>query len=164
MADLEIFTDKIAESGRELIRKSYDEAKRRTHNQILPEHILVAIAETESPFFNQVMQSLNLDPQVVLQALDTRLKQYKDIGRNIKMSEPFRSLLSDALQTAQRQNRRFIESTDMFRAIFMSQHSACVKLFEQLGATPEVVIEKLQGQLRRTDTDPQPPNNQRGHQ
>jgi ATP-dependent Clp protease ATP-binding subunit ClpA len=163
MADLEIFTDKIAESGRVLIRKSYDEAKRRTHNQILPEHILVAIAETESPFFNQVMQSLNLDPQVVLQALETRLKQYKDIGRNIKMSEPFRTLLSDALQSAHRQNRRFIESTDMFRAIFMSKHSACVNLFEQLGADSETILEKIEEQIRHTPTDSQPPTNQRGH-
>jgi ATP-dependent Clp protease ATP-binding subunit ClpA len=164
MPDFEIYTDKLAESGRELIRKSYDEAKKRTHNQILPEHVLVAIAEADSPFFNQVMQTLNLDPQVVLQTLETRLGQREPLGRNIKMSEFFRTLLANALQSAHKQNRRFIESTDMFRAIFMDKQSTCVKLFKELGAPPEMVIEKLQEQIRRTATDSQPPTIQRGHQ
>ena len=62
MIDLEIYTDKIADSGRKLIRKAYDEAKTRDHNQLAPEHVFISIAEIERQFFNEVMQSLNLDP------------------------------------------------------------------------------------------------------
>ena len=47
MIDLEIYTDKIAESGRRLIRKAYEEAKGRDHNQLAPEHLFISIAEIE---------------------------------------------------------------------------------------------------------------------
>jgi ATP-dependent Clp protease ATP-binding subunit ClpA len=164
MFDIEIFTDKIAESGRILIRGAYDEAKSRGHNQLKPEHVLMAFINTERPFFNQLMQSLNLDPQVVLESLQTSLSQSGYGGRSIRMDNSLSLLFSNALKHAHKQNRRYFEASDMMRAIFMDKQSTCVKLFEQLGATPEVVIEKLQGQIRLKDTDPQPPHNQRGHQ
>src|ERR1051325_11343862 len=80
MIDLEIYTDMIAERGRRLIRKAYEEARGRDHNQLAPEHLFVSIAEVERPFFKQVMQSLNLDPQVVIQALETKLDQRDYLG------------------------------------------------------------------------------------
>jgi ATP-dependent Clp protease ATP-binding subunit ClpC len=148
MLDLEIFTDKIAESGRRLIRKSYDEAKSRDHNQIAAEHVLVSIAETERPFFNEVMQSLNLDPQVVLQALETKLGQREYFGRGIKMSESFRTLLSNALKHSHERGRRLIESTDLFVAIFKDAHGFPVELLKRLGADREMVMQKIQTRVR----------------
>jgi ATP-dependent Clp protease ATP-binding subunit ClpA len=148
MLDLEIFTDKIADSGRRLIRKAYEEAKSRDHNQIAPEHLLISIAEIERPFFNEVMQSLNLDPQVVLQALDTKLSQRDYIGRGIKMSESFRTLLSNALKHSHERGRRLIESTDLFVAIFKDGHGYPVELLKRLGADREMVMQKIQTRVR----------------
>src|SRR5437763_14717404 len=87
MIDLEIYTDKIADSGRKLIRKAYDEARSRDHNQLAPEHVLLSIAEVERQFFNEVMQSLNLDPQVLLQPLETKSGHRDYLGRGTKISE-----------------------------------------------------------------------------
>src|SRR5215470_10581124 len=144
MIDLEIYTDKIAESGRRLIRKAYEEARGRDHNQIAPEHLLVSISEIERPFFNEVMQSLNLDPQVVIQALETKLGQREYLGRGIKMSESFRSLLSNALKHSHERGRRLIESTDLFVAIFKDTHGFPVDLLRRLGADREMVMQKIQ--------------------
>jgi ATP-dependent Clp protease ATP-binding subunit ClpA len=165
MLDLEIFTDKIAESGRRLIRRSYNEAKSRDHNQIAAEHVLASIAEVERPFFNEVMQSLNLDPQVVLQALETKLSQTEAFGRGIKISESLRTLLANALQQAHESNRRFIESTDIFAAIFQDKQGFAVKLFEQLGSDREMVVQKIRKHSRsRNPSDSQPKDHLRGHQ
>jgi ATP-dependent Clp protease ATP-binding subunit ClpA len=148
MLDLEIFTDKIAESAKRLIRKAYDEARAREHNQIAPEHLLVTIAEIERPFFNEVMQSLNLDPQIVVQALETKLNQREYLGRGIKMSESFRSLLSNALKHSHERGRRLIESTDLFVAIFKDAHGYPVDLLKRLGADREMVMQKIQTRVR----------------
>lgn len=165
MLDLEIFTDKIAESGRHLVRKAFDEVQRRGTSQFLPEHILLAFANLERPFFNQLLQSLNLDPRVVLQALESSLGNSQSAGGAIKMPKSLRILFSNALQNAHKQNRRFIESGDLFIAAFRDRQNPCVEVFRQLGAMPEVVIEKYGEQMRhRRSTDPQPPNQQRGHQ
>ncbi len=148
MIDLEIYTDKIAESGRRLIRKAYEEARGRDHNQLAPEHLLVSIAEVERPFFNEVMQSLNLDPQVVIQALETKLDQRDYLGRGMKISEPLRTLLSNALKHSREQGRRLIESTDLFYALFTDTHSYPVELLRRLGADREMVMQKIATRVR----------------
>jgi len=148
MIDLEIYTDKIAESGRRLIRKAYEEARGRDHNQLAPEHLFVSIAEVERPFFNEVMQSLNLDPQVVIQALETKLDQRDYLGRGMKISEPLRTLLSNALKHSREQGRRLIESTDLFYALFTDTHSYPVELLRRLGADREMVMQKIVTRVR----------------
>jgi ATP-dependent Clp protease ATP-binding subunit ClpA len=148
MIDLEIYTDKIAESGRRLIRKAYEEARSRDHNQLAPEHVFVSIAEVERPFFNEVMQSLNLDPQVVLQALETKLSQRDYLGRGMKISESLRTLLSNALKHAHERARRLIESTDLFYALFKDMHSFPSELLRRLGADREMVMQKIQTRVR----------------
>ena len=148
MIDLEIYTDKIAESGRRLIRKAYEEARGRDHNQLAPEHLFVSVAEVERPFFNEVMQSLNLDPQVVIQALETKLDQRDYLGRGMKISEPLRTLLSNALKHSREQGRRLIESTDLFYALFTDTHSYPVELLRRLGADREMVMQKIATRVR----------------
>ena len=148
MIDLEIYTDKIAESGRRLIRKAYEEARGRDHNQLAPEHLFLSIAEIERPFFNEVMQSLNLDPQVVIQALETKLDQRDYLGRGMKISEPLRTLLSNALKHSREQGRRLIESTDLFYALFTDTHSYPVDLLRRLGADREMVMQKITTRVR----------------
>jgi len=148
MIDLEIYTDKIAESGRRLIRKAYDEAKARDHNQLAPEHLFLSVTEVERPFFNEVMQSLNLDPHVVIQALETKLDQRDYLGRGMKISEPLRTLLSNALKHSREQGRRLIESTDLFYALFGDTHSYPVELLRRLGADREMVMQKIATRVR----------------
>lgn len=148
MIDLEIYTDKIADSGRRLVRKAYEEARARDHNQLAPEHVFVSIAEVERPFFNEVMQSLNLDPQVVLQALETKLGQREYLGRGMKISESMRSLLANALKHSHERGRRLIESTDLFVALFKDVHSFPVDLLRRLGADREMVMQKIQTRVR----------------
>jgi ATP-dependent Clp protease ATP-binding subunit ClpC len=148
MIDLEIYTDKIAASGQRLVRKAYEEARARDHNQLAPEHLFISVAEVERPFFNEVMQSLNLDPQVVIQALETKLDQRDYLGRGMKISEPMRTLLSNALKHSREQGRRLIEATDLFYALFGDTHSYPVELLRRLGADREMVMQKIATRVR----------------
>src|SRR5436853_1474130 len=148
MFDLETYTDKFAEGGRRLIRRAYEEARSRDHNQVAPEHVLVGLAESERPFFNEVMQSLNLDPQVVIQALEVKLIQREDLGGGMKISEPLRTLLSNALKHSREQGRRLIEATDLFYALFGDAHSYPVELLRRLGSDRELVMNKIQTRVR----------------
>ena len=148
MIDLEIYTDKIAESGRRLIRRAYEEARNRDHNQLAPEHVFISISEVERPFFNEVMQSLNVDPQLVLQALETKLSQRDYLGRGMKISDALRTLLSNALKHSHEQGRRLIESGDLFVGLFRDTHGYPVELLRRLGADREMVMQKIQTRVR----------------
>jgi ATP-dependent Clp protease ATP-binding subunit ClpA len=165
MLGLEIFTDKIADSAKRLLNQAYQEARQREHHQLADAHVLFAISEQERSLFHKVMQSLNLDPQVVLLVLDAQLDQPKCPGRSaIQMSESFRILLCKALKQAHEHNRRFIDSNDLFIALFEDKRSSLVTVFERLGAEPERIIPKIQNQIRNRDnTDSQTQSDQRGH-
>jgi ATP-dependent Clp protease ATP-binding subunit ClpA len=148
MIDLEIYTDKIAESGRRLVRRAYEEARNRDHNQLAPEHVFISVSAVERQFFNEVMQSLNIDPQLVLQALETKLSQRDYLGRGMKMSDPLRTLLSNALKHSYEHGRRLIESGDLFVALFKDTHGYPVELLRRLGADREMVMQKIQTRVR----------------
>src|SRR5262249_51937885 len=141
--DLEIYTEKIADSGRKLIRKAYDEARSRDHNQLAPEHVLLSIAEVDCQIFSEVMQGLNLDPQVVLQSLESVLSKRDYRGRVTRISESTRLLLQNALMQPHHGGRRLIEARDIFVALFKDVHSYPVELLGQLGADRDAVIQKI---------------------
>ena len=151
MFDLETYTDKFSESGRRLMRRAYEEARSRDHNQVTPEHVLLSITDIERPFFNEIMQSINLDPQTVIKDLDTRLSHRDYLGRGIKMSESLRALLSNALRNAYERGRKSIESTDLFVALFKDPHAFPVELMKSIGADCDIIIQKIQTRVRTTE-------------
>ena len=144
MLYLEFYNNKLSESGRRLIRKAYDEARNRDHNEISTQHVFASFAEIERPLFNKVMQSLNLDTQTVLQALETNLAERHAFGRGIQMSESFRTLLRNAYHYSRECRRLRIRSTDLFIAIFKDEKSYPVELLKRLSADHEMVMQKIQ--------------------
>lgn len=141
--DVEIYTDKIAESGRAVIRRAYEEARGRDHNQLAPEHLFLSIAAVERPSFDEVIESLNLDPLVVIHELQTKLGQRDYLGHAMKISEPLRTLLFNALKHSREQGRRLIESTDLFYALFADGNNYPSKLLRRFGIDRNTVIQKI---------------------
>src|SRR4029079_11436117 len=146
--DMEIYTDKIGDSGRRVIRKAYDEARARGHNQLAPEHILVSIAKLEKDLFNDVMQRLKVDPISVQQEVESKLSEDDYRGRGIKISESLRVLLSVGLSRARRRGRGQIESSDLFIAIFEEPESTAVQVIKGLGLGREDVIGKIEDAMK----------------
>src|SRR5688500_19815911 len=100
MIDFEQFQDKFAEGGQRVMKRAYDESRRRDHNQLAPEHVFVALSDLERNFFNELMQSLNVDPQTVAGSLEQRLTAREYLGRGMRMSDALRVLLKNALDRA----------------------------------------------------------------
>lgn len=160
MLDLEIYIDKIAESGRRTIRKAFEEAVTCNYNQIAPEHILLAIANVDGGLFAKVMQSLNLDPQTVLRPLERPMDehyldehQYSRRRNVIRMSDSFRTLLANGWKSAQLHHRLNIELEDLFIALFQNEESSIVKLFQQVGASRKMIIQEIQNHASNLKSD-----------
>jgi ATP-dependent Clp protease ATP-binding subunit ClpA len=99
--DFEIYTDKMAESGRRVIRRAYEQARSRGHNQMRPEHVLFAISEIEQPIFDEVMRGLELDPQAIKMMIETKLRHREIIGSSIKVTDSLRRVFANSLKQAQ---------------------------------------------------------------
>src|SRR3954471_13235679 len=148
MIDFEQFQDKFSESGQRVMKRAYDESRRRDHNQVAPEHVFIALADLERNFFNELMQSLNVDPQAVASSLENKLTAREYLGRGMRMSDGLRMLLKNALDRARQRGKRSIDATDLFYALFQDRGSSPVEILRRLGAEPDVVVDKITTRVR----------------
>ncbi len=149
MIDLGDFADRFADSGQRVMKRAFEESKRRDHNFLAPEHIFLALTEVEKNLFNDVMQSLNLDPQAVLNEFNGRLgHQRQYVGRRMKLHDSTRNLLSAAMMRARKGGRQTIESVDLFASMFEDQESASVSVLKQFGAEAQEVVEKITSRVK----------------
>jgi ATP-dependent Clp protease ATP-binding subunit ClpA len=143
MVDLEIFANKIGESGQKIIRQAYEAARSLQHRELFPEHVLIAYAEVERSRFEILLQRLNLEPQVVLQGLSARLGQGDHAAESMKLSKQFRDLLINALRHAKDCGQGRIGANDLLSGVFADSHGFPVKLFERLGVQQKAVLKGI---------------------
>ena len=146
---LEIFTDKVAESGQTLIRRAYEEAQSRNDRELRPHHALIAFSETEAALFEALLNRLSLDRVAVLQSVSE--KPYQDAPHNegMKISREFADLLHDGLKHARDNGRRLIGSIDILFALFVNKRGSIVKLFRRLGAEQATVLRDISDLIRQ---------------
>jgi ATP-dependent Clp protease ATP-binding subunit ClpA len=149
MIDLGPFQDKFSESGRRVMGRAIEESRHRDHNIIAAEHILAALIEVERSLFNEVMQSLNIDPQAVIRALNEQLSVARQFtGRGMRLDPSCRTVLKLALDRARSMGRNEIDSSDLFVALFQDREGVPVELMRRLGADPDIVLQKIITRVR----------------
>jgi ATP-dependent Clp protease ATP-binding subunit ClpA len=144
--DLEIFTDKLGESARRVIRLAYEEARANDHNKLCSEHVLLAFTKSEPALFGDLMRSLNLDAKVIVENISAQLRRTEYKGHGIMESDGFRHLLSNAVKRARKRSggRMKAESGDLIVALFEDTNSYPAKLFRSLGVAEDEVIRHLE--------------------
>src|SRR5262249_18414676 len=152
---------RFSESGNRVLNRAVEESRRRDHNFIGPEHIFSALAEIERPLFNEVMQSLNIDPQTVLQAVDAQLGVSKQfVGTRLKVLDETKNIFNVAWARAKQRRRETIDSIDLFVAMFQDKNNYPIELMAKLGAPADVVLERINARVR-TREDKEERNNRR---
>jgi len=140
--DFEAYLDKFASSARAVIRRAYEDAKQLGHTQIADEDVLLAFAQTESSFFDELLKRMNIDRENLLQRLSSNPGQFS-ISAGMKISEGLRNVMCHALDTARDRDRAHIESIDLLIGVFRDERSLSVKVFEELGASRQDVINTI---------------------
>jgi ATP-dependent Clp protease ATP-binding subunit ClpA len=74
MDDFDVAPDKIGESAQRVMNRAVEESRRREHAIVANEHLFVALTQVEWDTFSHVMQDLEVNPHVILDALDEHLQ------------------------------------------------------------------------------------------
>ena len=139
----EIYTDKIGESARNIIREAYQDAASLGHHQLAPEHVLKAYAAIERARFDDLMKRLDLERHLVLQALSAKLSEGYPVAAGMKISDTFRTTLTGALEHAREKGRARIEAIDLLAGLLADARSFPASMFERLGVDHETVIKQI---------------------
>ena len=143
-ADIGIYSDKLGDSGREIVRQAYEEARLLNDDQLRAQHALVAMSKLLQPQFEMFLQKLDLDRETILQSLPVRSSQRTSQAEAIKVSNEFSAMLLGALTHARESGRRRIEAIDIMFGLFAEPRGATARLFEQLGADRDAVLRQLE--------------------
>lgn len=142
--DLAIYTDKIGESGREIIVQAYQDARALNAKQLTPQHALIAIATLRQSQFDALLRALRLERETVLRALVDQPNKSTGPIAGLMVSSDLRTLLGEALKHARENKRRLIEYEDILFGLFVDKRSAVVKIFNRLGIDQEELLRQLQ--------------------
>ena len=151
MIDLEQFQNKFTGSGFRVMERALTQARRRDHNQVTPEHVLLALTGVERDLFTQVMQDLGVNPGVVTASFEDQLAAREHPAQELYMSEALRLLLKHALDRSRQRRRRRIDATDLFYGLFVERSGFPVEVLESLGAKPEIVMERITARAHDRD-------------
>ncbi len=151
--------DKFTVKSQEALQAAQSLAGRLSHQELTPEHLLVALIEQEGGIVRPILQKLGLDPEAVggsvVKALDSLPK--------VSGGQPFiGGRLSKVLESAQKQadsmKDDYVSTEHLLLAIAKDKSSDAGKALTQMGADHDGLLRALlevRGNQRVTDQDPE---------
>ncbi len=149
MMEISFYREKLSDSGHRVLNTSIEESQRRHHYYLGLEHLFIAFAEEEKALFRELMASIGLNVEAVQYSVNEHLnisRQYLGVG--LKVPPATKQVFRVAWETAQRNRRTQIDSTDLFLGIFHEVHSIPARILKSYGVDPSVALSRFSSQLR----------------
>jgi ATP-dependent Clp protease ATP-binding subunit ClpC len=149
MMEISFYREKLSDSGHRVLNASIEESQRRHHYYLGLEHLFIAFAEEEKSLFRELMAAVGLNVEAVQYSVNEHLnisRQYLGVG--LKVPPATKQVFRVAWETAQRNRRTQIESTDLFLGIFHEVHSIPARILKSYGVDPSVALSRFSSQLR----------------
>jgi ATP-dependent Clp protease ATP-binding subunit ClpC len=148
LTDIDISSNKMAESARRVVDRAEEEALRRGDAFLANEHIFRAFAQVEWDMFAEIMRDVSLNPHQVLRALDDQLRTGPSApGSELKVAPATKVLFKLAMHHASRAGRSVVEAADLFGAIFEETRSNAVSAIHRDGVEPGVMTSRIASRI-----------------
>ena len=148
MNDFDIATDKFDQSAQRVMDRAAEESRRREHAIVATEHLFLALAQVEWDTFSHVTQDLEVNPHVILDALEERLERLPTLsGREPRLAPSAKNVVKLAFLRASRDGRT-IASPDLFSAILEESHGVPVSIVRRHGLSPDVFASRITTHMR----------------
>jgi ATP-dependent Clp protease ATP-binding subunit ClpA len=147
--DFDIAPSKIGDSAQRVVDRAIDETRRRNHECVTNEHVLLAFTQLHWDMFSEVMRDLELNPHEIVQALDEHLPvQTRSVEHEPSIAPATKAAFKLAFHQASRSGRQVIEAADVFSAIFEESQGVPVAIIRRKGVEPDVVVSRIATRIR----------------
>lgn len=149
--------DKFTFKNQEVIQKALELARELGHQQIEPEHLLVAYLHDQESVFCKMLALKNIDINGLLQELEAQLSKKPSVqGASAPfLSERSNKILSDAQKISQQMKDDFCAQEHVFLALY-KEDSAFSRTLKQNGIDKEAIlktIQQMRGNQKVTDAN-----------
>ncbi len=154
--------DRFTERAQEAAQRAAEIIQRYGHNQIDTEHILLALIEQPQGVIPQILETLKIDSNLLIDRLDYILRTspkaniFGGGAGQIFITPRVKRIIDLANEEANRLHDDYISTEHIFLAILSERSTPAARLLEGAGVTRERVYEAIQ-QIRggQRVTDPQ---------
>ena len=155
--------DKFTQKAQEAVQQAQVTAAENNHQQIVPLHLLIALAEQSEGIVQAVLSKLGVQPA----AISTEARQQLESLPRVSGSQPqggthMAPALNEVFAQAQKEADQFkdeyVSTEHLLLAISRQKHDPAGKLLQQAGSSSEVILKALvdvRGSQRVTDPNPE---------
>ena len=154
--------DKFTMKAQEAISESQNIAGKYEHQQIEPEHILMALTLQQDGIVTPILKKLGVDPAVVLKQLEELItkipKVYGGGMDQVYISPRSKKVFDQSFKEAERLKDEYVSTEHIFIAIADEKGGAASKLLSSLGVSKDAlynVLVSIRGSQRVTDPNPE---------
>lgn len=152
--------DKFTIKAQEAVAESQSIADKRGHQEITPEHLLLALLDQDDGIVKPILQKIGVDPTSVKSRIETFLDKLPKISGVISqqyMAVLLKSALDSAWDEAQRLKDEYISTEHLLIAI-ADVKSEAGDVLRSMGASKDKIYKSLmevRGGARVTDQNPE---------
>ena len=151
--------DRLTEKSQEAIQQAQSLASEAQHQEILPEHLLLALLKQKEGTVPALLQKLSVAPQALIVELTSYLeKQPKVYGAETYIGQRVRKILDAGWSEMERLKDEYLSTEHILLAIAEETSSEAARILRRAGVTREKVFEALtqvRGATRVTDAEPE---------
>src|SRR5437763_15795134 len=151
--------DRLTEKTQEAIQQAQTLAQEAQHQEITPEHLLLALLQQPDGTVPPIVQQVGVDPARVASDVKARLdKLPKVYGAETYLGSRLRRLLDAASTEMERLKDEYLSTEHLLLAIVDEANSEGARILQGAGVTREKILEaltKVRGSSRVTDATPE---------
>ena len=154
--------DKFTLKAQEAIQASQKIAETKQHQQIEPEHMLLALIEQPEGIVQPILQKLGASKETILQGLETALSKKPAVSGagvgEIYLSPTLNQIFEKALAEADRMKDEYISTEHLLIAIADDEASDAGRILRENGVTKDAILtilKDIRGTQRVVDQNPE---------
>lgn len=153
--------DKFTLKAQEAVQRAQEIADGRHHQELNPEHLLLALLEQEEGIAIPILQKLGAAPELIKSDLETelsKLPKVHGVTGQMYMSSALKSIFDLAWQEAKRLKDEYLSSEHLLIAISEEKSSPAGEILRRRGVTRDSIFKVLigiRGTQRVTDRNPE---------
>jgi ATP-dependent Clp protease ATP-binding subunit ClpB len=152
--------DKFTVKAQEALQEAQSIARRRDHQEILPEHLLAALLAQQDGLVAPLLQRIGADPKLVQARLDDELRKVAQVhgGEGGHLAQRTLKVLDAAEDEAQKLKDEYVSTEHILLALASEKRGGAGEALRASGATRDRIAQALtavRGSQRVTSQDPE---------
>src|SRR5438132_5189505 len=152
--------DKFTVKAQEALQEAQAVARKRDHQEILPEHLFAALLAQQDGLVPPVLQRVGAEPRLVQQRLDDELRKVASVhgGEGGHLSQRALKVLDAAEDEAGKLKDEYVSTEHLLLALSAEKRGAAAEALKSVGATRDRILQALtavRGSQRITSNDPE---------